>query len=77
MVLINVKPLISAYMNQKDSKFNVQTNTGTYSDKAHHGEVKRNAKFLNDAPPAMGQKLADDKGVNAAISILADQFKKK
>lgn len=64
-------------MKQKDSTFNANTQSGTYSDKVHHGEVKRNAKFYNDAPPAAGQNLAALKGVSGAKSILSGQYKKK
>ena len=64
-------------MKQKDAKFNQETQMGTYSDKIHHGEVKRSAKFSNDAPAALGQNLAGYKGVSGAKSILSGQFKKK
>ena len=64
-------------MKQKDAHFNHQSNSGTYSDKVHHGEVKRSAKFSNDAPAAMGQNLAAGKGVSGAKKILSGQFKKK
>ena len=63
-------------MKQNDAKFNTHTQSGTYSDKVHHGEVKRNAKFHNDAPAAVNQNLAASKGVSGAKSILAGQYKK-
>lgn len=62
-------------MKLKDSKFNVDTNSGTYSDKVHHGEVKRNAKFFNDAPTSTGQNLAADKGMTGAKKIMSRKKK--
>ncbi len=64
-------------MKEKNARFNKQTDKGTYSDKVHHGEVKRTARFSNDAPAALGQNLAAEKGVSGAKSILTGQFSKK
>jgi len=64
-------------MKQQEAKYDVNTQSGTYSDKVHHGEVKRNAKFDNDAPPAIGQKLDGAKGLSGAKNLLAGRFKKK
>ena len=62
-------------MKQKDATYNANTQSGTYSDKIHHGEVKRSAKFFNDAPPAAGQNLAADKGVSGAKNIMSGKKK--
>lgn len=64
-------------MSNKDAKYDQHSKSGTYSDRIHHGEVKRSAKFSNDAPAALGQKLAANKGLSGAKSILSGQFKKK
>ncbi len=64
-------------MKQKDSTYNLTTQSGTFPDKIHHGEVKRSAKFFNDAPSATGQNLAADKGLSGAKNILSGQLKKK
>lgn len=62
-------------MKAKDSIFNNHNNSGTYTDKLHHGEVRRNAKFFNDAPTSQGQNLAADKGVNGAKNIMSSRKK--
>ena len=62
-------------MKHKDSKFNADTNSGTYSDKVHHGEVRRNAKFFNDAPTSKGQNLAATKGMAGAKNIMSAKKK--
>jgi hypothetical protein len=62
-------------MKSNNSNSIKQSNNGTFSDKVHYGELRRNAKLINDAPTAQGQNLAADKGVNGAQNIMTRKKK--
>lgn len=45
-------------MNSRDAKWNSETNSGTYSDKIHHGEVRMNNPITNPkSEQAMSKQL--------------------
>jgi len=64
------------FMKEQNAKFDATTQTGTFSHKAHHGELKLYARISNDAPAAINQNLSGEKGISGAKSILSNLNKK-
>lgn|GEM_PF-4920255 len=53
------------------AKWDIQTGTGTYSDKIHHGEVSIGSVGLVFCIKHEPQNLVDDKGVSGAKRIMS------